>query len=77
LAFVLILDAALGLGSMAVGRGANVGGGQQLKIQLQGGFGFTVQHDDTIEAKAVNNYPSSPTTTASTGYETFLVALNP
>jgi hypothetical protein len=57
--------------------GPSLGGGQQLKIQINGGIGFTVQKDDTVETKAVDNYPNSPTTSASTGYESFLVALNP
>jgi hypothetical protein len=63
--------------SMAECSGPSLGGGQQLKIQLKGGIGFSVQHDDTVETKAVDNYPNSPTTSASTGYETFLVAINP
>jgi hypothetical protein len=57
--------------------GPTLGGGQQIKIRLDGGIGFTVQTDDTAEAKAVNNYPNPPTTSASTPYESFLVALNP
>jgi hypothetical protein len=57
--------------------GPTLGGGQQIKIQLNGGIGFTVQHDDTVEVKAVNNFPNPPTTSASTPYESFLVALNP
>jgi hypothetical protein len=72
-----IVQGAAALHSKAECSGPTLGGGQQLKIQLQGGIGFTVQKDDTVEVKAVNNYPNSPSTTASTGYETYLVALNP
>jgi hypothetical protein len=57
--------------------GPTLGGGQQLKIQLAGGVGLTPQHDDTVEVKAVNNFPNPPSTSASTPYESYLVALNP